>query len=231
MSRRVILVSVITLTVSLIIGLLAYYNWYSSFANLIVSSNPRGEVTLYEAGFIDGSSFIVEESAQKLADGERVRIKKGNYLIIYKKGGYSTVERPVELESDQNISIKPTRTPDSLTKSLSDERHAIHQALSNRYPSILEQYRIDYEKLYNQGEWYGAILYYNNEASLQRDSVRIILRLTKGTWTVYTKPLLNISRMEYSGIPRDILEDINQAAPSDKKRYDTLPTAPAPRWD
>lgn len=204
------------------------YRYIDSFASLTVTTTQDGKMTLYEAGFIDGSDFIVEESALKITNNTPVRTGKGEYLLIYTNDRHETIKKAVHLDNDMTVSLEPQLTQEDLNGLLANEKSDIHSSLSKEYPSIFEIYSVDYEKLYLDGNWYGAVFSYNDKSSHQRDSIRVILKKNGDEWKVYTKPYLTINLIDYPTIPRAILEDINTSTASDKANYDHPSHAPEP---
>lgn len=105
------------------------------------------------------------------------------------------------------------------------EKDAIYQAITSKYPEIFTLYEIDHEALYDNGDWYGARLSFKDDTSLQRDSVRLVVK-REGEWKMQGAPRITISKVDYPGAPTRLLEDINRPSQADERRYSGNP---APR--
>lgn len=202
----------------LLISLALAYNYINSFAYITVSSSISGKISLYEAGFMDGASYKSSAPPVTIIEDEPLRVKKGGYIVEYKNDGYTTIEQPVELTEDQTIQLLPVKSVAVLSGTLEQEKDALHREITAKYPDILTLYTIDHEALYDNGEWYGARLSYKDDVSLQRDSIRLILR-KEGSWKLQGAPYLTLSKVDYPDAPTLLLEDINKPTQADEQRY------------
>lgn len=213
---------------TLLIGLAIAYNYINSFAYITVSSSVDGTISLYEAGFMDGSSYKGSAPPISMIKDEPLRVKKGSYIIGYTHEGYVAIEQPVELAKDQTIQLLPVRSKVALSDTLKQEQDSIHREIAANFPNIFTLYAIDHEALYNNGEWYGARLSYKDEFSLQRDSIRLVLR-KEGIWKLQGAPYITLSKVDYPDAPNLLLEDINKPTRADEQRYSGS-TAPASEY-
>ena len=129
--------------------------------------------------------------------------------------------------SEQKPAAAPPRqsaptalTRDELAQKLPVERQAIHTALAAAFPTLTTLYTFEREALFEQGQWYGAVLTYTGSDTDNRDSLRVVLRKQDDTWSVITTPpRIIVSRVEFPDVPTSVLDIINQPAP--------LPAGPA----
>lgn len=113
----------------------------------------------------------------------------------------------------QEQSSTPSPVPKvQLTQQLAAEKQTITDVLVGAYPTVATDYTIVNEQLYDQGQWYGAVLTYHGSDTANRDSLRVLLQKKEGIWVLRTtppQPLL--SAQAYPDVPKSILQSINKA--------------------
>lgn len=112
------------------------------------------------------------------------------------------------------ISVPAALTPAELTHKQAVEQESIHVALTTAFPTLMTLYVFEREALFEQGQWYGAVLTYTGPDADNRDSLRVVLRKQDDTWSVVTTPpRIIVSHVEFPDIPQSVLKSINQPAP------------------
>ncbi len=99
-----------------------------------------------------------------------------------------------------------------LKEQLESERTIITNVLIGAYPKVATDYAISNEKLFEQGQWYGALLIYRGPDTANRDTLRVLMQKKDGIWALRTtppRPLL--STKEFPDVPKSILVTLNKA--------------------
>lgn len=106
----------------------------------------------------------------------------------------------------------PSATPKiQLPQQLVSEKPTINGILVAAYPKIATDYTIVNEQLYDQGQWYGAVLTYKGADTANRDSLRVLLQKKEGIWVLRTTPPQPIlSALSCPDVPKSILQSINK---------------------
>lgn len=106
----------------------------------------------------------------------------------------------------------PSATPKlQLPQLLAGEKPTINGILVAAYPKIATDYTIVNEQLYDQGQWYGAVLTYKGADTANRDSLRVLMQKKEGIWVLRTTPPQPIlSALSYPDVPKSILQSINK---------------------
>lgn len=98
-----------------------------------------------------------------------------------------------------------------LAKKLTTEQPTITAVLSAAYPKSATDYTMSSAKLYDKGQWFGAILTYKGSDSMNRDTLRVLMQKKNGVWILRTTPPeLLLSAKKYPDIPKSILQSINK---------------------
>lgn len=98
-----------------------------------------------------------------------------------------------------------------LSQQLTIEKPTINGILISAYPKVATDYAIVNEQLYDQGQWYGAVLTYKGADTANRDSLRVLMQKKEGIWVVRTTPPQPIlSALSYPDVPKSILQAINK---------------------
>lgn len=138
--------------------------------------------------------------------------------ILY---GALTPDRPVSTPKPSTTVKNPVATTPSpshnpkrvdLDALLLSERQTIQGVLYAAYPKAHDDYTLTREQLFDKGEWYGALLTYNNPKSTNRDTLRVLMEKKSNVWILRTKPPQPLlSTKEFPDAPRSVLVTINKA--------------------
>jgi hypothetical protein len=93
------------------------------------------------------------------------------------------------------------------------ETTRIQDVIVEKIPEVTDNYTIERARLYGDASWYGAILQYKGSDTLNRDTLRIVLKKKNDTWQLLTpnpQPLVN--RVDIPNAPKGMLDDINKPA-------------------
>lgn len=130
-------------------------------------------------------------------------------VIAIASFAYGALTAPREQTKQTSV---PTSTPAvDLSQQLTSEKPTIVGVLVNAYPKIATDYTIVNERLFEQGQWYGAVLTYRGTDTNNRDSLRVLMQKKEGLWIVRTTPPQPILSAEaFPDVPKSILQKINQ---------------------
>lgn len=211
MSRR----RTISIIIIILFALLVFFAWRSyrdSFQTVTVTTHKPFTLTLYAPLNTDESNAYDKSKVFFVApDSEKFRVKKGVY--VYAVSGGSDYQ---EFSAQITVGAKPVHltapqlnyTPAKLASMLAKEQPAINSVINTAYPSQMQLYSIQGNKLYGNGQWFGAKLVPNDPRTY--DTLRIILKKEGSTWQIVTTPPeIVISQPVYPQIPAYILSDLN----------------------
>lgn len=123
------------------------------------------------------------------------------------------------LHDQKPATLTPQQAPVALSGTvlaarLVVEQESIHAALTTAFPTLPALYSFEHEELFEQGQWYGAILTYKGTDADNRDSLRVIMQKKNETWIIRTTPpSILLSRTKLPDVPQHILDTINTPAP------------------
>ena len=189
------------------------YSYFTSYQYLImqVPEERQEFVSLYKAEGGDGRYIKKEDEEIEVEFNTDMKLDRGLYLAEYTQEGFEPQTREINLDEEIiNFSFEYKISKPALEIILDANTDDIHIAMEQKYPGILTRYSILEEGVYGDGNWYGAILESTEKDSLQRDTVRVVLRNEAGTWNIAAKPYISISKDEYPEIPEDLLDQINK---------------------
>jgi hypothetical protein len=184
----------------------------NSFQSIIITNSSGFELSLYAAG--DGQEGNGYDKTRLFFSTDSPgshRLKKGEYAYVVT--GPSDYE---PLTQRLTLGVSPVRltipnlgyTDNKLASLLSTNKPAIQATIQLKYASQMSFYTIQDDKLYGNGEWYGAKLVPSNSNAY--DTLRIVLKHTSSGWGIVTNPPeIVISRPVYPNIPGYILTDLN----------------------
>ena len=114
------------------------------------------------------------------------------------------------VKEQPRITPKPLSSTD-LQVRLASEIPAIQVVITSSFPQLSQLYMIEKERLFEQGQWYGAILTYKGTDSDNRDTLRLILQKKGEKWIIRTTPpQIIVSSVTYPDIPKTILDTLNK---------------------
>lgn len=153
-------------------------------------------------------------------DGEKVAVIKSGEQYTFSKGLYALKPYGNKIKTDLitlNVGNTPVRKSidiDYVNSYLSDllkgEKTVINTAITDSNPQLAKLYSINSGTLYHHGEWYGTTLSYIGTETLQRDTLRLVLKKDNGVWKVVTNPpQIVLSAKEYPSIPFNVLKAVN----------------------
>lgn len=129
--------------------------------------------------------------------------------IIFIAGGsllYGALTAPKPSSPQiQNPSVSATGSD-----ALADQLSTITTVITSVYPKVASDYTVVKPKLYEQGEWFGAILQYKGQDTANRDTLRVLVQKKNGVWVLRTTPPeMLLSAKKYADVPKSVLKAIN----------------------
>ena len=108
------------------------------------------------------------------------------------------------------ISVNPSYTDESLSKTLEVEQGAIESAIAAKYPDVYNNYTLRQGVLYEQGQWFGGLLKPKVvDTRDQKDPYRIVLHKKDTSWEVIRRPEYILTSSRYQEVPVEVLREIN----------------------
>lgn len=115
-------------------------------------------------------------------------------------------------EDDTTIQVAESYTDEHLSKLLETDYPKIYEAILDKYPEINSSYDIKSGRLFNKGEWFGAVVKQKTDARDITDLYRIVVYREKGEWRVVNRPEIILTTKEFPKVPKNILSSINSIA-------------------
>ena len=194
---------------------------YQTLTITYAATNPPVKTSVYKllAGNEGGLGQAVDPKnlIKEVTKTTKFKLKKGSYAVVTSgSADYQTQAISVTLGGTaQTVGIDPTYSTAKLQSQLVKEQNALAQAVTASVPAFTSKYKISSGKLYQHGDWYGALIVPNltdNQLSTQYvDNYRLVAHKENGAWKVLTlPPELIISSFKYPNVPHDILVDVNK---------------------
>lgn len=107
----------------------------------------------------------------------------------------------------------PTQVQAATTKTsgtVESQLSTIATVLESAYPKATTDYTMIKPQLYEQGEWFGALLQYKGSDTANRDTLRVLMQKKNSIWVLRTTPpemLLSVKK--YDDVPKSVLKAIN----------------------
>lgn len=188
-------------------------NYQHSFRKVDVSIDPGLNVTIYKDLGGDGAFNYNPNSKPiaRLSASQTITIRDGTYDTVVSDPTHeyeNPVVKFVVAPGTDSVAVSPSYTSSKLATLLANEQPAITQALQAEYPDFSQNYGIADEQLYEQGNWYGAVL---TPSAPTSDALRVILQKQGGSWGVVTDPpQISIGEPSFPNIPTDVIESVDQ---------------------
>lgn len=188
----------------------AVYNYLHSFQYVTVNyDKSEGVVKLY------GPADSKDTAPQTLIPNEKQKVKKGNYTLKWSGEHIAADEQSITVRDTPATATVIFRFSDAyLAELLQKEYPRITDVINQAYPKLPSLYTLSRAKLYDRGEWFGAVLTYKGKDSLNRDTLRLLAKKDNGAWKLMTTPPAPLlSTKAYPDAPQAVIQDINQPAP------------------
>lgn len=189
----------------LVVGGYKLMSLYLSYKKVVLNPTSGTHIIL---GTSNSDSPAVDNILIQADTKTSKRIKNGYYFVKYGGDGYENLVDSVNV----NKSIVLT-TPllsysrARLTQLLSTERSSAQKAIKIKLPD--SNYSIKSEKLYQQGQWYGAVMAPNNHT---QDNLLVIAKKENNNWLVVAGPTIIFTLSDYPNIPQQVIKDMNRTA-------------------
>lgn len=209
-AKLILIYTSIIIVTGALFGLYAYLTSYQ-YLVLQVPEDRQEFVKLYKAEEGDGRYVKLEDDQIEVEFNTDLKLDRGLYLAEYNQEGFESQRREVNLDKEiVSVSFDYIIDQPTLELILEENTENIHIAMEQAYPGLFSNYTILEESVYSDGNWYGAILTSNDQESLSRDTVRMVMKNEAGTWKVAAKPYITISQDEYPDVPSNLLDEINR---------------------
>ena len=204
MNKRFLLIS--GLIVILVIAVFIAVGYFLSLQKVTLVYNPtQGDV------YLTGDRI---EGRMSTTSGKEMSLPKGVYQIHIAGDNAQPDTRALIVQEDPITQTVPISFPTKvLDAQLTKETPAIIEHITSKFPQMLSLYTVNRGKLYDRGDWYATTLTYIGSDKDNRDTLRLVMQKVSGQWKLITtppRPLLSI--VEYPGVPKTILDDINKPA-------------------
>jgi hypothetical protein len=202
------------LVVALVIGLVAglVHDYHNTFKKVYVQLNPNLQLSIYkDLGGDDAYAYNTQKPPLlSLDSSQTTKLKKSVYDFVVNDPTHQYENPIIKVVIDNNtnfVGIAPSYTTGKLAELLNSQRATIQRALLSWYPALPSFYTISTEHLYEQGDWYGAVLKPLNPAN---DQLKVILQNSGGRWKVAAKPQISIGIPSNQSIPPEVIDNLDQ---------------------
>lgn len=220
LNYRVYIIAIILVTTIVGIGLSIYFSYQKVTVNF-TQTKPGFAVNIYKtdtsSNEISPDKLIDQNNLVKTVEEDSTfKLKAGNY--VWETKGTSDYQREtgqlIITTKPQTITVNPVYTDTKLKSLLAEESPAIQKLIATAIPGIGTAYRTTTGRLYQNGEWYGTIIYPNLSTEALRtnyvDTFRLVAHKANGMWKIVTLPPdLVLTTKAYPNIPRTVLVDVN----------------------
>ncbi len=197
---------------------IAAYLYYASFhkVSIVFGTDVTG-ATLYKATeehSQEGEGNHGEE-LQKFTTNSETSLQDGEYFVIPDGEKVAKDEIHFTVEGkDTTVELRPGFSSEYLKKVLLAEEVKTTAALNAKFPTVMKDYTIAKGALYEQGDWYGALLVRKvSDLSDQRDVYRTILHKENGVWKVVHQPEIVLTSAVFKDAPIEMLRTVNELTP------------------
>lgn len=190
------------------------YSYTNSFKEVQVNIPPGSSVSIYKNTPEEDDPYGYNENGsphKQVSSSQKLKLKKTTYIAVV-TGPVNEYKDPkvrFEVRDDsRSVDIHPNYTEAKLAALLTNERVDAQKQLISRYPKIRSQYTIVSERLYQLGDWYGAIL---KPLNPDADSLKVIMKKTDGKWISVVKyPSISIGQPSHPDVPLEVLEAVDR---------------------
>lgn len=206
------LIVVITGFVLLLVVFIVFMQYRNSFSKINVQLTNTSSVSLYKIN--DQSAELPDTTEYKDKTPDLTITNNGVYKIS--KGLYAYFTQPINTDfeaqsgiintaEDKELLINPSLTNSKLDAIYATEKNNILSTLLSTYPNQMQNYTLEYGRVYVDGNWFGGYLVPKDGS----DKLQVVLRKSNNTWEIAAKPNITISSAQYPDIPIEVTEAIN----------------------
>ena len=195
-----------TLLLGLLGGLLWFVSYQRSFGNVRIMLDENAEAVIYkQAGEDEKEKTQVLVSFTNEFAG---KLKDGIYVVENEASAdFSKQSIFFEVKDNTQVIIKVSYSPDKLASLLMKEQININEAFAKKYPELPGGYQLGQGKLFEKGNWYGALVVPNNA---ELDTLRFVMQKKSDKWELVTDPPdIILSSIIYPDIPKEVLQAVN----------------------
>lgn len=215
---------ILFLILSVLVVLAVVFAWDYFITQKVVTLNPSLGTNI-TIGKQKGDEIAISKPIANTNSFKKIRLQPGLYVVKF-AGTKDYQEETESININKPIEIttpKLNYTDTKLSQLLKSEKPAIQNSLLPFIPNT--GYKINVEKLFKIGNWYGAQLipggWYDptvpadliprpaNNNNTQ-DMLKVIMKKGNGVWKVLAGPSIVISIADYPDIPQDVIRATNK---------------------
>ncbi len=196
-------ISIAIIFVVLIAALFIFIDYLSYKTISFNISDPSISITIYS------------QKDKKIADLNKsgsIKLKDGSYYYICNSEKYTQDHQLFNISGNTQITVDPVYSTSELVNMLIPETENIHKVLNNKYGSIINDYVIGDEQLYNKGEWYSSKLLTKVSGGNMPDIYRMIMHKINNSWVIVVSPRFVIDYGSFNSVPKNVIDSVNQPA-------------------
>ncbi len=152
-----------------------------------------------------------------IKDGDSLWITPGEYQIRTKDKKFDSTNKTISISralQSNKFSVDMPYTTDYLGGLVDRTTLSALTLLQDKYGSLMDSYTIVDAQLFDNANWYGAILYNKNSTiNNKKDYFRFIMKYDGKEWSLVNRPVLIIDN-SFSEVPQPIRSAINSSIPS-----------------
>lgn len=200
--RKIVLLYGIVAAIVIAVGT-GFLWWSTNHKTIELDPTAGSEITF---GIPTKNDKDFDEIILKTDRNTKLTAAPGRYMIRFASEGFETKTIVRDIQNDSKFTTPPLPFVKSkLEQRFDAQKEELHTAL-NAQSQLPPGFRIVYENVYEQGNWYGAVLI--PPVDMGVDNQRIIMHLEEGEWKIIGMDTIFTPR-DYPGVPNSVLNDIN----------------------
>lgn len=203
MKKKIIIISIAAIA---LIGIIAYISYLLSFKDIsFVINSDVSEISIYKKENINN-----KKDPKKISSSQTIKLQTGDYVIVPSGFKISTDQILVSITKNIEININPNYSNKYLMLILPGVENTILPILKEKYPEIMNNYKITNGTLFVKGEWYGGLLEnITSDHNSRKDVFRFVAYKENSVWKIINYPELILTKSVYKTVPINILNSIN----------------------
>lgn len=200
MKKQIIALGILLLV---ILGGIAIVNYLGSFHKVTLTLNQRvSEITLYKRAQTDQQITTLKQTGE-------VSLQAGSYYVVPK--GETISDNKIGFDvgnSDMTFNVNPDFSESYMAQKLVEEEPLISTALQQAFP-LTADYLLQGGKLFNEGDWYAAVIRQKADMRAESDWYRIVAHKENGQWKIIYRPTFVITKNNFGSVPDNVMSGAN----------------------
>lgn len=139
-----------------------------------------------------------------------ISLKKGDYYYAVKTENFDDSKIKFQVQDSAKIvNVKATRLSSYLEQLYDDEKDEIMAVINTSYKSIISKYDVLKGQLFDNDEWFGAIIKRKINSRDTTDLYRVILHKEGDTWAMVHYPEIVITKSDFPSVPSSVIDGVN----------------------